>query len=58
MDKGSGTTPLCGFDNPTLYDIAKIKSDVLNDHIKQDRLVLGHCGQIKARFEFVIRKLY
>ena len=44
--------PLGGFDKPTLYDMPYIKFYVLDDCIKQDRLVLGHRGQMKARFEF------
>ena len=57
MDKGSGITPLGGFDNPTLYNMANIKSDVMNDCIKQDHLVLGYCGHMEARFEFGTKKV-
>ena len=52
VDKGSDTTPMGGFDNPTLYDMANIKYDALTYHIKQDRLVLGNCRHVKDRFEF------
>ena len=57
LDKGFGTTPLGGFDNPTLYDMANIKFDALNDCIKQDCLVLGHYGQMKVGFEFGTKKI-
>ena len=57
VDKGSGITPLGGLYNPTLYDMANIKSDALNDYIKQDHLVLSHCGQMKAGFEFGTKKI-
>ena len=49
--------PLGRFDNPTLHDMANIKYDALNDHIKKDHLVLGHCGQMKAGFELGTEKI-
>ena len=57
MDKGFGTTPLGRFNNSTLYDMANIKSDALNDCIKQDRLILGYYGQMRVGFEFGIKKI-
>ena len=51
VDQASSTTPLGGFDNPPLYDMYDIKFDALDDCIKQDRLVLGHRGQMKVGFK-------
>ena len=34
VDKGSGTTPLSGFDYPLLNNMADIELDALHDHIQ------------------------
>ena len=57
MDQGSNTTTLGGFDNPPLYDMLNIKPDALDDCIKQDRLILGHHGQMKVGLKVGTKKI-